>query len=217
MDRAAGGMVCKALDHTLQGQPHERVVEKHHQRTFRRLKPGRIHGLDLDANSRMPLSKRLKISPRQRRQIAGHFDSDQLAKSGKDSHGQSPAFPATVVHESGIGMQPHRQALQDIQCQPRVDPLILNRIGQSKPGLTLLTPNFPRKECRQAMASIKRPLGGQLADPLQDTLSPQGRTGERRVFSDHPEMTFGGNNRHGSHSDQAMRPRSFRRVTFPSH
>jgi hypothetical protein len=129
MDRAAGGMVCKALDHTLQGQPHERVVEKHHQRTFRRLKPGRIHGLDLDANSRMPRSKRLEISPSQRRQIAGHFDSDQVAKSGKDTHGQSSAFPATVIHEGCVGMQPHRQAFQDIQCQSRVNPLILNRIG----------------------------------------------------------------------------------------
>ncbi|MEN9776539.1 MAG: hypothetical protein RJB04_294 [Verrucomicrobiota bacterium] len=153
-------MVCEALDHSLQGQPDERVVEKHHQWTFRRLKPGRIQGLDLDANSRMPRSKRLKISPSQRRQIAGHFDSDQLAKSGKDAHSQSSAFATTVVHEGCVGMQPHRQAFQDIQCQSRVNPLILNRIGPSKPRLALLMPNFPRKECRQAMASIKRPLGG---------------------------------------------------------
>ena len=164
----------EALDHTLQSQPHERVVQKDHQRTFWRLKPSRIHCLDLEVDSWMPQSERFKVLPGQRRQIAGHLNSDQLSKAGEDANGQSPAFPATVVHECRVRTQPHRQPFQDIQCQHRVDPLILNRIGQSKPGLAFLMPNFPRKERRQSMASIKRPLGGQLARPLKDTLLPNG-------------------------------------------
>ncbi len=82
MDRATGRMVREALNHALQGQTYERVVQKHHQRTFGRLKTDGIHGVNLDANPRMPHSKCLKVSFGQSRQLAGHFDSDKLAKSG---------------------------------------------------------------------------------------------------------------------------------------
>lgn len=67
IDRATGRMVCEALNHALQGQTHERVVQKHHQRTFWRLKADRIHRLDLETNFRMPQPEHLKVSFGQRR------------------------------------------------------------------------------------------------------------------------------------------------------
>jgi len=67
IDRATGRMVCEALNHALQGQTDKRVVQKHHQRTFWRLKADGIHRLDLETNFRMPQSERLKVSFGQRR------------------------------------------------------------------------------------------------------------------------------------------------------
>jgi hypothetical protein len=151
-------MVCEALNHALQGQTHERVVQKHHQRTFWRLKADGIHGVKLDANPRMPHSKCLKVSFGQSRQIAGNFDPDELAKSGKNTHGQSPAFPTTVVHKRRARTQFHRQPVQGLQRQSRIDPLILHGIGYPKLRLAGFIADFPRKECRQAVSTIKRPL-----------------------------------------------------------
>lgn len=217
MDRATGRMVREALNHALQSQTHERVVQKHHQRTLWRLKSDRIHGLKLDANPRMPQSECLKVSFGQGRQIAGHFDSDQLAKSSQDTHGQSPTFPTTVVHKRRVRTQLRRQPVQDLQRQSRIDPLILHSIGYPKLRLAGFMPDFLRKECRQTVSTIKRPLGDELTHPSVDPLSPQSSKGEHRVFSDHPERSFGGNNPHMNKTVLPMRPRGFIGVTFPSH